>query len=133
MISATQSAAITAVLTSIPGTGLLGTFGGTAAAPSLESARPCPGRAQREAIARAQAARERELAPLRQQVATAIASAGWRRARPAVEGALGVPVPTRRRIPWARIGKRAAAAILGALGEPIVQTDLLDLLDEDSS
>jgi hypothetical protein len=71
--------------------------------------------AQRRAIHHARERRTEELAPLRRQLSDAIAQVGWRRARPVVEGVLGRPVPSRRLLPWTKVGKRNGARLLAEL------------------
>jgi hypothetical protein len=78
--------------------------------------------AQRRAIAYARERRESELAPLRVQVARAVAEVGWTRARPVVAEVMApVPVhgPHGR---WGRrIGKRNGRRLLAALSALPVQ------------
>jgi hypothetical protein len=72
---------------------------------------------QRQAIACAQARRDRDLAPLRTEVAAAIAAVGWRRAKPLVAAALGPRwhVDGPRGPWWEHVGKRSGARILAGL------------------
>ena len=75
------------------------------------------------AIARSAEHRDHELAPLRAEVARAIAEVGWSRARPVVEAVLGPMVRvTGPRGAWRhRVGKRAGARIVAGLGALPVQ------------
>jgi hypothetical protein len=69
------------------------------------------------AIARARERRDRELVPLRAEVAEAIAAVGWRRARPVVASVLGPRwhVGGPRGTWWEHVGKRSGARILARL------------------
>lgn len=86
-------------------------------APSL-TAHEC----RRYAIARSAERRDRELAPLRAEVARAVAEVGWSRARPVVEATFGprVRVSGPRGAWRSRVGKRAGARLLAGLrGMPV--------------
>jgi len=80
---------------------------------------------QRRAIARSRERRRAELAPLRQQVARAVAEVGWARAKPVVVAAMGPVKVAGPRGVWAeRMGKRAGARILAELRSFPVQGSL---------
>lgn len=72
---------------------------------------------RRRVIAHARDRRTAELAPLRAEVARAVAEVGWTRARPVVEAALGpgIHVSGPRGAWRGRVGKRAGARILAGL------------------
>lgn len=71
---------------------------------------------QAYAIARAREERRVELAPLRQEVANAIAVLGWRRAGPVVRAVMApVPVSGLHGGWWSVVGKRNGARLLEAL------------------
>jgi hypothetical protein len=72
---------------------------------------------RRVAIARARARREQELAPLRAEVARAVAAVGWRRAKPVIAQVLGPRwhVGGPRGPWWDHVGRRSGARILAEL------------------
>lgn len=71
---------------------------------------------QRYAIARAREARREALAPIRSEVADAIALVGWRRAKPVVVAVMApVSVSGRHGAWWERVGVRSGARILAGL------------------
>ncbi len=78
---------------------------------------------RRYAIVKGAEHREHDLAPLRAEVARAVAEVGWARARPVVEAVLGPMVRvTGPRGAWRhRVGKRAGARIVAGLGALPVQ------------
>jgi hypothetical protein len=85
------------------------------------------------AIAKTKERRDAELAPLRAEVAAAIAEVGWTRARPVVETVLGPGVrvsgPSSRAAWWHKVGKRSGARILAELAAlPVQQRFALSLL-----
>jgi hypothetical protein len=77
---------------------------------------------RRYAIVKTRERRDRELAPLRAEVARAVAEVGWTRARPVVEATMApVRVSGPRGVWRSRVGKRIGARILSALAALPVQ------------
>jgi hypothetical protein len=72
---------------------------------------------QRLAIARARARRDRDLAPLRAEVAATIAAVGWTRAKPVIAQVIGPRwhVGGPRGPWWEHVGQRSGARILAGL------------------
>jgi hypothetical protein len=81
---------------------------------------------QARAIAYARERREREIAPLRTDIAGLIEHVGWRRARPIVIDVIGHATGGPNGTWWHKVGKRNGARLLTRPGNVPIQGVLFD-------